>query len=120
MLVSPDFKTILLYTTIRGGGMIPLTWKEDQYVDTSERIIQVERPTFVKATVKRVTTEDGIMQSRTQVGDVYKMQVNSMEMAEWGHVDHPGKKWNRMSAIFYNKDGVGGQMPIELFEIETN
>jgi hypothetical protein len=100
-------------------GVAPLSWVDDHYQDPSGRHVRLAISTYINTTLKRLTTADGIMsvQQWAEVGQVYQMQVDSMEEAEWGHVDHPGKKWTRMSANFINPEGVGGMLPVELFDI---
>ena len=121
-LVSDNRKSLAL-VVLSGDeiGAVPLSWIEDHYEDMRGRCIGVELPVYVRATLKRVKTEDGIMSvEESLLGKVYRVQLNSMEMTEWGHVDHPGRRWERMSAVFVDADGHQGHFPIELFEIETN
>jgi hypothetical protein len=104
-------------------GVAPLSWVDDHYQDPSGRRIKLELSVYVKATLKRLSTEDGIVtvQQWAKVGQLYMMQTDSLEEHEWGHVDHPGRRWTRMSANFINENGFSGILPVELFDVgETN
>lgn len=118
---SEDGKSLIVAVLRKDDslGALPLSWVEDHYEDLASRPIGVELSTYIKATLKKLTTDDGIMsvQQWAEIGQVYEMQVDSMEEAEWGHVDHPERKWMRMSANFINPEGVGGMLPVELFDI---
>jgi hypothetical protein len=122
MHTDDEYRKLVVFTILRGGGSITLTWTGEDYHDTSGRIIRVEQPVYVTAVVKRMQTEDGItsLAGVAHIGKAYRMQLNSQEMREWGHHDHPGQRWMRESAVFIDEAGHGGVMPVELFHIQTN
>jgi hypothetical protein len=67
-------------------GVAPLSWVDDHYQDPSGRHVRLAISTYINTTLKRLTTADGIMsvQQWAEVGQVYQMQVDSMEEGRVG------------------------------------
>lgn len=107
-------------------GLVRLKWDGETYrSQPNNKPVQVDLPVRVPATLKKLKTDDGILELQEEtcyIGKKYMLDLMSIHDRDWGHFAHPGKFWKRQTAlVFCNQDESDmAQMPVELFDFETH